>query len=216
MGKQAASAAKLTFQAARVAQLWRLHYARLVDSDPGDKTGGTLRPQARGPRKSKSLTREEGTLGWERGSRPANLGIRTVRCLRSPALRENPLTDELFAIMHRADSVQQLCSSIDFCNIPVPAHLQRIFYHLQRIVLAQEDNPRFWRNSAYAPGSLNATDSRQTDVQEDQIWLKLFSFLDRLLAIRSLANYIQDGVLGKQRANGSSDHRVVIDDKNLN
>jgi len=149
------------------------------------------------------------------GRNSAQLGVCTIEHLVAPALRCDPSTHELLPLTHGADRSQQLRSCINFGNVSVPARVQRILHHLQGIVLTQKDDLRVGRDSAYPPGSLNAADSWQADVQENQVRPKLFGFLDRLLAICGLTNDVQDGIAGQKRANSSSDNRMVVHNKNL-
>ena len=71
----------------------------------------------------------------------AGLAIYRVLGIHLPTLRHNPLTHELLPFEHRPDRFEKLLSSIDLCDVSMAAHVQSVFHHLQRIVLAQEDEP---------------------------------------------------------------------------
>lgn len=59
----------------------------------------------------------------------------------APTLRQDSLAYELFSLAYCTDGFQQLGSGIDLRYISVPAHVQGVLYHLQGIVLAEENNP---------------------------------------------------------------------------
>ena len=59
-------------------------------------------------------------------------------CVPSGVKREWMSSDDTFA--HQSDRFEKLLSSIDLGDISVTAHIERVSYHLQGIVLAQEDD----------------------------------------------------------------------------
>ena len=68
------------------------------------------------------------------------LALGTAMGLDLPTLRHDPLTHKLLPFAHQADRFEKLLSSIDLGDISVTANIERIFYHLQGIVLAQKDD----------------------------------------------------------------------------
>ena len=67
-------------------------------------------------------------------------GINVVLQVRFPTLRPDPLAHETFPRSDRVDSLQKFRSRIDLGDISVRPGAQGILHHLQRIVLAQEDD----------------------------------------------------------------------------
>jgi hypothetical protein len=143
------------------------------------------------------------------------LAVGTAVGLDLPTLRHNPLARKLLPFAHQTDRLEKLLSSIDLGDISVTAHIERVFYHLLGIVLAQKDDPRVRRNTAYPSCRFDAADPGQADVHKDQVRLELFGFLHRLLTVGGLTNYLQDGITGKERTDSSSDHGVILDNKHV-
>jgi hypothetical protein len=83
-------------------------------------------------------------------------------------------------------------------------------------MLADENNLRFRRDFADSPSGLDAAYAGQTDVQEHQVRLKLFRFLHCLFTAYRLTDHVQGRIIGQKRTDHSSDHGVIIHDKNLN
>jgi hypothetical protein len=90
------------------------------------------------------------------------------------------------------------------------SRFERFDCHVQRIVLAQEDDLGFWRDFPYLPRSLDPAYSREADVQQHHIWTKFVSFPDRIFTGRGLANYVQCGFLSKKGTNRTADNGMIV------
>lgn len=120
------------------------------------------------------------------------------RCARTvPTTRDQTAAYESSAFLGSADGRQEVMSGVRFDDVTKGSNTEGVPGDLNRVMLAQENDPGLGRNNTDASRGLNPADPGQADVQEDDGRLQLPSLLHGLFSIRALSYDIEIGVTGQ-------------------
>jgi hypothetical protein len=99
-------------------------------------------------------------------------------------------------------------------NVPQCAQAQSLLHHIGRTFLGKEENFYVWSEPTQAPGNLQPTQFGKADIEQNQVWLELFSFLDGFMPIRGFPYDLEIGPL-QHRTDKSTEWFIVIDYKHF-
>jgi hypothetical protein len=116
------------------------------------------------------------------------------------------------AFVSRFDSGKQVQSRVRLDNISVGASPQGVFCEGDGYVLAHENDSRLRRRASNAWSNLNPADIRKADIQQNNIGLQLFNFLQGFLSLGRFAHHFDIRIRPQNGAKGPPGYLVVIDE----
>jgi hypothetical protein len=129
-----------------------------------------------------------------------------------PALRDQCPTYEDPAFTGRFDGGQEIATGVRLDHVTARAGAEGSLGHSDRIVLAHEHNSRFRGKLANSVSSFKTTDSRETDVQQDNVGMQVARFLDGFFSVSRFGHDLKVWIGAKHRSNAAPGHFVIIYD----
>lgn len=122
------------------------------------------------------------------GGELGGLGFQVpAACRQSPAYKDAALAGGL-------DGSQEIAAGVRLDDITACPDFQGVLGHPQGVVLAHEDNPRFWGNVTDPASSFDAADAGEADIQQNYIGAECARHLDSLFTVRSLGHDFEVGI----------------------
>ena|ERR1700730_8888043 len=113
------------------------------------------------------------------------------------------------------DGGKQCSAEIIFVHASMSASLKHSRQHLNRIMLAHDNDLRVGRFLSEYPGHVQSIHAGHTYVEKDDIGTEFLCFSQRLFTVCGLSTHMPFGSAGKKRGHTASDHFIVVNDEDL-